>query len=482
MNTVYSAMLVTLGFLLAALLLLLLLPTYRRRIERFTSERIKRALPLTEDEIRADKDRMRASFALDVHRLETKIEEAAFLSARHSVELNRRDTIISDLENRINSERMTVEEHENARRVLEQAIMDRLPKVEQRLVDARRMLAERDADLKALTETGARQAEALEQATQMNVQLSDEAHRLRAALETRAARNREAIGDPRFDGEIALRTEIETLRSKTRDQSAMIDRLQRATANRDGAGDQSVAFDEVARLKAELARVESQLLSVQQRSDATDSAALQTLQARVRELETADHDAKADIAKLTAALKTFEEAAGDTPTARDTRLASKAQISALQTEVDEQRRTIQQLRTEIAGNNERLARQAQHFRDEMRRLGSNGMPPPLDGRRAAAPEPARRSLAERIAQPRIPRAEPAAEIAAAAAEGAIASDGRESRGHGFLKAVVNGDEAELASANMDADGQNDQADSAAPARAARRARLLERISSIEKLR
>ena len=76
--TLYAAMLVTLGFLIAALLVVVLLPAYRRRIERFTTEALKRTLPLTEEEIRADKDRMRADFAMEVHRLETKVEEASF--------------------------------------------------------------------------------------------------------------------------------------------------------------------------------------------------------------------------------------------------------------------------------------------------------------------------------------------------------------------------------------------------------------------
>ena len=59
MITVYNVMLVTLGALLAALALLFLMPAYRRRIERFTLEQIKRSLPITENEIRADKDRLR---------------------------------------------------------------------------------------------------------------------------------------------------------------------------------------------------------------------------------------------------------------------------------------------------------------------------------------------------------------------------------------------------------------------------------------
>ena len=122
----------------------------------------------------------------------------------------------------IATHKSSVEEHENARRVLEQAILDRLPKVEQRLAEARKLLQERDREIALLTQTGSRQSDALDEATQINRQQSDELFRVKAALETRAARNRETLGDPRFDGEVALRTDIELLRAKTREQATLI--------------------------------------------------------------------------------------------------------------------------------------------------------------------------------------------------------------------------------------------------------------------
>ena len=76
--------------------LLLVQPAYRRRIERFARESIKRTLPLTEAEITADKDRLRAAFAMDVHKLEMKLEEASLTAARQSVEINRREAKIND--------------------------------------------------------------------------------------------------------------------------------------------------------------------------------------------------------------------------------------------------------------------------------------------------------------------------------------------------------------------------------------------------
>ena len=484
MISVYAAMLVLLGFLLAALLLLVFLPAYRRRIERFATETLKRSLPLTEAEIRADKDRIRAEYAIDVHKLDMKLEDATLSAARQSVEINRREAKIHELEQAMDAQKMFVDEHENARRVLEQAIMDRLPKVEQRLSEARKMLAQRDNEIQLLSHTSQNQSQALEEATQINLQQSDELHRVRAALETRAARNRETLGDPRFDGEVALRTEIETLRAKTRDQGAVLERLQ---GGKEGFIPAESTDSERERLRSQLAQAEAELAALKA-GDTEGRSNRQTLESKVRVLEEQVRDQQAEAAKLKAAIQSFEEsAAANVPTGRDNRISAKAEISALQAEVDEHRRTIQALRAEVAGNNERLARQAQHFRDEMRRLSTSSRDAEERDNPSMSP---RRSLADRIAQPRIPSPQsvaPPAELSndqsviamATAAAAAAATDMRQG---GFLRALSSGVDAAAAAPANDTIGLIDPThpDNAQATEPTRRPRLLERISSIEK--
>lgn len=467
MITVYAAMHVILGFLLAAFLLLLLQPAYRRRIERFATETVKRTLPLTEAEITADKDRLRAAFALDVHKLETKLEEAGLTAARQSVEINRREAKIHDLEQAIATQKMSVEEHENARRVLEQAILDRLPKVEQRLAEARKLLVQRDREIMLLTDSGAKQAEALEEATQINTQQRSELSRVRAALDTRAARNRETLGDPRFDGEVALRSELEELRAKAREQSAMIDKLQKRQKRTEADAEaEAQKVSELAALKSELARAEAKALSLEGNGDIARNA----LEAKVRELEAEAEAQNAEMAKMRAALKAFAESAVDPSTGRAMpSLTAKVEISQLQAEVAESRSTIETLRAELASSNERMVRQAQNFRDELRRLGGGASA----GSNAAAKsdgDAPRRSLADRISAPRVP---------GAASNGAAnhADVARETRAQAgsFLKAV-NGGVSELPGEAVVVDAPVDAAVEVAP----RRPRLLDRISGIEK--
>jgi hypothetical protein len=395
--TLSSLMLITLGFLVAAIFAVVILPSYRRRIERFASEGVRRSLPLTESEILADRDRLRAEYAINISTLENKLEQAELSHARLSIEINRRDARVHELTESMGKQKLTVEELENAKRVLEQAILDRLPKVEQRLAESRKLLSSRDADITVLSQSSARQTQALEETTQINKQQSEELHRLRAALETRAVRHRETLGDPRFDGEVALRTEIEMLRSKTRDQSKLIERLQTAKSSSE---EQLVLSGELERLKRDLEKAEADVVAAK----GTEGFAVSeraTLETQVKDLERDKADRVTEIAGLKAALDAFKSDAsraaggGDLKTAASS-IAARAEIGALKAETEEQRRIIQSLRAEVASSNERLARQGQHFREELRRLGSGVLisaeQRARDDERSRAP-----SLAERIA-------------------------------------------------------------------------------------
>ncbi len=483
MITIEMVMLATLGFLTAALLALFIAPLYRRRVARLTTDALKRSMPLTETEIRADKDRLRAEYAIRIHKLETKVEEAAEASARQMVELNRRDANISDLEGELGRQRTALEEHENARRVLEQTIMDRLPKVEHRLAEARKLLFQRDREIVALTQSSEKQSRALDEVTQINAQQTDEVHRLKAALNTRASRNRDGLGDPRYDGEVALRTEIESLRAKTRDQTALIARLQSLVSR---AGPAAEGADNTIGKGAGDAMRPAKVRAGQAAADATTPPALKAVdrtpetpdpqaQNEIRRLKSVNQDQAAELSRIKAALATYEAADSDDRGVKESKIALKARLSALQALTDEQTGTIQTLRTELAAGNEKLARQAAYFMEEMRRLGS--VPAQGPSRRGPdAAEAGKRPLADRINDPRVarfPGASPVEESPAAEAE--------PRRGGGFLKAM---DAAALPAETRveHAPGQDVANGEAAPAdvKRTRKARLLDRITGLDK--
>lgn len=419
MITIHSAMLVLLGFLAAALFGFLLAPLYRRRAARLATEALKRTMPLTTAEIRADKDRLRAQYAIAIHRLEARVEESNYAAAKQMVEINRRDAAISGLETELARLKTALEEHENARRVLEHTITDRLPKVEFRLADAKQLLVQRDREISTLTNSATRQAHALEESTQINTQQRDEIHRLKATLTTRAARNRESLADPRFDGEVALRAEIESLRAKARDQAQLISRLQGVLVTSGARTDQIAGLDqgqngarpgeppnletEIARLRKDLAEAEIALKSARGMAEAGQTG-LSSLEGEVRALKAAEEDRKAEIAKLKAGLKAYEAEDADEKAVKDSKIAMRARLSALEAQGEEQAATIRKLRAEIAAANEKLARQAAHFMEEMRRLGTGTVSASGPGKRETYEQAQqKKSLVERIQAPRPPR-------------------------------------------------------------------------------
>ena len=485
-----------LGFLVAALLTVFLSPLYRRRVARLTTDALKRSMPLTEAEIRADKDRLRAEYAIRIHKLETKVEESAEAAARQMVELNRRDASISNLEGEVSHQRSALEEHENARRVLEQTIMDRLPKVEHRLAEARKLLFQRDREIVGLSQGSEKQARALEEATQINTQQTDEIHRLKAALNTRAARNREGFGDPRFEGEVALRTEIEVLRSKTRNQAAMIARLQALVVRAGPAAEAGGSHEEFAGENGAHEPSRPAKVVGRRRGDAPALKAIEpdpaaaaepprpadaAVEVELRRLKSANQDQGAEISRLKAALLTYESADKDDRGIKDSKIALKARLSALQALSGEQGATIQSLRAEVAAGNERLARQAAYFMEEMRRLGSGTVPASGPGRKPAG-EPAKRPLVERINDPRVARLVRAGGTTAESREDAKSNPRRVS---GFLKAL-DGDSSEQGGvAKGDAaaaaePAKKAQESGAKDAKPSRKARLLERITGLDK--
>ncbi|MEQ1711804.1 MAG: hypothetical protein ABL908_10430 [Hyphomicrobium sp.] len=486
MINILSVMLVSLGFLVATLVALLVAPAYRKRAVRLTTEDIKRSMPLTEADIRADKDRIRAEYAIQLHEFERKLENASLDAARQSVEINRRDALISGLEGEIGKLKTSLDEHENARRVLEHTVMDRLPKVEHRLAEAKKLLFQRDREISILTQSAEKQGRALDEATQINTQQRDEIHRLNAAITTRVARNREGLGDSRFDGEVALRSEIEALRAKTRDQSQLITRLQtllvRAGVSADSvtirsvngtAADGGAHDSEFVRLRSDLSDAESALRSSQSPAGASQSQTGTAIEAELRALKSENRDQAAEVARLKAALATFEAGEKDERgQAKDSKIAMKARLASMHAENETQAVTIQSLRAEIAGTNERLARQAAHFRDEMRRIGAGTLPASGDARRTSYEEPPRRSLTDRINEPRprivggaatsasVPAGTSAAVASRPAAVVAVAA--RPEAGHAAADSAV-----VPAAATTPAD------------KPARRSRLLERLTGTE---
>jgi chromosome segregation ATPase len=119
---VEPAMYAAIGFLFAGLCALLAAPVIHRRAVRLTTRRLDAATPTAIMEIRADKDQLRAQFAVTLRQLETSVEKLKAKVAAHEAEAGRRTQAINLLKNVLEEQRA-----DNARlQEQERALLERL--------------------------------------------------------------------------------------------------------------------------------------------------------------------------------------------------------------------------------------------------------------------------------------------------------------------------------------------------------------------
>jgi hypothetical protein len=85
------------GFLLAALLGLVVIPFVHGRAVRLTMRRLEAATPLSMAEVLAEKDQLRAAFAMSTRRLEISVEQLKDRTASQLSELSRKTDEINRL-------------------------------------------------------------------------------------------------------------------------------------------------------------------------------------------------------------------------------------------------------------------------------------------------------------------------------------------------------------------------------------------------
>ena len=89
------------GFLVASLLALVLISLVHQRAVRLTKRRFEDAIPLSMAEIQADKDNLRAEFAVTSRRLEVNVEQLKAKSTSLLGEIARKTEAISRLKSEL---------------------------------------------------------------------------------------------------------------------------------------------------------------------------------------------------------------------------------------------------------------------------------------------------------------------------------------------------------------------------------------------
>ena len=223
-----SIMFVALGFLLAGLVALLLAPPLWRRAVRLTTRRLESTMPMTVADIQADKDQLRAEFAIKLRQMEMAYEKAKEKAARHLVERNRGRAQADDLKREIEALRNALSERSNQLTVLEQTVKRKIPELEAQLGRAREIIMSRDKEIQKLKTAYTTQTDALKLTRQSAQSRQDELELLRQTLERDQgiASGRRAKAAP-TQAPDPLRAENQRLAaemSRLREQSATLQR------------------------------------------------------------------------------------------------------------------------------------------------------------------------------------------------------------------------------------------------------------------
>ena len=96
------------GFLVAALIGLLFVPLVHNRAVRLTMRRLEAATPLSIAEIRADKDQLRAEFAMSTRRLEMSVEQMKTKTTTQLAELGKKTDAINQLKKELGEKTATI--------------------------------------------------------------------------------------------------------------------------------------------------------------------------------------------------------------------------------------------------------------------------------------------------------------------------------------------------------------------------------------
>ena len=185
-----------LGFLLGCLLALMLAPPLWNRAVKLTTRKLEATMPMSLNDIQADKDQLRAEFAIDLRKVEVALDKAKEKATRELIEANKRRVEIAVINTDLAAAKAQLQENENANRVLQQTIKRRLPDLDSRLKAAKKALAELKSVNAELRTTVASQSEALKTArTTLHNQRAD-IERLRTALESGGGAALRGLGKP----------------------------------------------------------------------------------------------------------------------------------------------------------------------------------------------------------------------------------------------------------------------------------------------
>jgi len=148
-----SVMYFGIGFLVSTLLGLLFIPLVHNRAVRLTMKRLEASTPMSISEIRADKDQLRAEFAMSNRRIEMRNEKLQAQTTTQLAELGKKTDAINQLKKELAETKVTNLALEARDRTLRDQLRAREKEYEiksRALSEAERQLADKETELTRL--------------------------------------------------------------------------------------------------------------------------------------------------------------------------------------------------------------------------------------------------------------------------------------------------------------------------------------------
>ncbi|TXJ17525.1 MAG: hypothetical protein E6Q28_08090 [Afipia sp.] len=225
-------MYLAIGFLVSMLFGLMIVPLVHNRAVRLTTKRLEAATPLSMAEIQADKDQLRAEFAMSARRLEMSVEQLKNKTSSQLAELGKKSDAINRLKIELGEKNAAI----FALEAREKALKDQLRTTEeefstktQSLRTAEQQLADKQADLGKLNSELSERSMTAEsrQVELMAVRSQIEALQNRVnEAEKEVAGSQQRLTDHRNEAEIATR-ELSDARGKVENLSGKVGDLDR---------------------------------------------------------------------------------------------------------------------------------------------------------------------------------------------------------------------------------------------------------------
>ena len=330
-------MYLAIGFLISMLFGLMLLPLVHNRAVRLTTRRLEAATPLSMAEIQADKDQLRAEFAMSARRLEMSVEQLKNKTTSQLAELGKKSDAINRMKLELSEKNATIfslEAREGSVREQLRATEDEFAAKTEALRTAEAALSEKRAELARITD-----------------ELSD----------------RSIAADTRQVELVAVQTQIEALKNRVGDaEGEFATTQQRLEAHRSeseaAARDLAQARTQVDTLTQRVADLDGQLAaqtgeaqSLGQRiKDLQDNLALQNRLLAQRDDDNARLQQAHDAAVLVANAAREELAAGGSG-----RSAALDKLRAEKAAVEEQLRLANDERARLQGELGAIQQQAE---------------------------------------------------------------------------------------------------------------------------